>query len=96
MVPCITAVQYFHFSDPPATSATEEPRAPAGLLGVVLVPRRPLQPRCQLPAAAAPQQHQRHREPERRQRRERRERAQVVDAAAGEQAAAGERPLRLP
>ena len=57
----------------------------------------PLQPpRRQLPTASSAQRGQHHREPDRPQQRGGGgERAQVVDAAAGEQAAAGERPLRL-
>ena len=88
------------FSDSPRAT-TKEPPPPSGLLGIVVVSRDPLQPRRQLPTATSQSQHERHREPEPRQRDLQRrggewgERAQVLDAAAGEQAAAGERPLKL-
>ena len=78
------------FSDSPRAT-TKEPPPPSGLLSIVVVSRDPLQPRRQLPAS----QHQRHSEPDHGgEWGGRGRRAQVVDAAPGEQAAAGERSMR--
>ena len=78
------------FSDSPRATA-KEPPPPSGLLSIVVVSRDPLQPRRQLPAS----QHERHSEPDHGgEWGGRGRRAQVVDAAPGEQAAAGERSMR--